>query len=84
MIANYIPFEHPAGGPNYYNFGTGIRYEIHVKNNATTTGDESALYTGFYFCSKPTARSNHLLQYKIRQTKPERHLYMRERYLMLR
>ncbi len=40
MIANYIPFEHPAGGPNYYNFGTGIRYEIHIDNNTATTGDD--------------------------------------------
>src|SRR5436853_98491 len=40
MIANYIPFEHPAGGPNYYNFGTGIRYEIHIDNNPNTPGDD--------------------------------------------
>jgi len=39
LIANYIPFEHPAGGPNYYTFGENIRYEIHVKNNASTPGD---------------------------------------------
>ena len=24
FIANYIPFEHPAGGPNWYNFGENI------------------------------------------------------------
>ncbi|MBC7891012.1 MAG: DUF4331 domain-containing protein [Sphingobacteriaceae bacterium] len=40
LIANYIPFEHPAGGPNWYSFGENIRYEIHVKNNAATTGDD--------------------------------------------
>ena len=40
LIANYIPFEHPAGGPNYYNFGTNIRYEIHVKNQSSTTADD--------------------------------------------
>lgn len=40
LIANYIPFEHPAGGPNWYTFGEDIRYEIHVKNSATTTGDD--------------------------------------------
>jgi hypothetical protein len=40
LIANYIPFEHPAGGPNYYNFGTGIRYEIHIDNNTATPGDD--------------------------------------------
>ena len=40
LIANYIPFEHPAGGPNWYTFGENIRYEVHVDNNAGTTGDD--------------------------------------------
>ncbi len=40
LIANYIPFEHPAGGPNWYTFGENIRYEIHVDNNSATTGDD--------------------------------------------
>lgn len=40
LIANYIPFEHPAGGPNWYTFGENIRYEIHVKNSAITSGDD--------------------------------------------
>ena len=25
LIANYIPFQHPAGGPNWYSFGERIR-----------------------------------------------------------
>jgi hypothetical protein len=40
IIANYIPFESPEGGPNYYTFGENIRYEIHIKNKTTTTGDD--------------------------------------------
>src|SRR6476469_2916750 len=40
LIANYIPFEHPAGGPNWYTFGENIRYEIHVDNNTSTTGHD--------------------------------------------
>jgi len=40
IIANYIPFELPEGGPNFASFGENIRYEIHIKNNATTTGDD--------------------------------------------
>lgn len=40
LIANYIPFEHPAGGPNWYSFGTNIRYEIHIDNNTSTPGDD--------------------------------------------
>src|SRR6218665_855762 len=40
LIANYIPFEHPAGGPNSYTFGENIRYEIHIDNNPATPGDD--------------------------------------------
>ncbi len=40
IIANYIPFESPEGGPNYYTFGKDVRYEIHIKNKTTTTGDD--------------------------------------------
>jgi hypothetical protein len=40
IIANYIPFQLPEGGPNYYTFGTNIRYEIHIKNKTTSTGDD--------------------------------------------
>jgi hypothetical protein len=40
IIANYIPFELPNGGPNYYSFGQNVRYEIHIKNNTATTGDD--------------------------------------------
>jgi hypothetical protein len=40
IIANYIPFESPDGGPNYFSFGTNVRYEIHIKNRATGTADD--------------------------------------------
>jgi len=40
LIANYIPGQLAQGGPNYYSFGTNIRYEIHVDNDATVPGDE--------------------------------------------
>lgn len=40
LIANYIPAEHPFGGPNYHSFGENIRYEIHVDNDVTTPGDD--------------------------------------------
>lgn len=32
IVACYVPLELPEGGPNYSNFGEGIRYEIHIKN----------------------------------------------------
>ena len=40
IIANYIPFELPEGGPNYYTFGSSIRYEIHIKNKTASTNDD--------------------------------------------
>jgi hypothetical protein len=35
VVANWIPFEDPAGGPNFYNFDPKARYYINVDN----TGD---------------------------------------------
>ncbi|MBC7774818.1 MAG: DUF4331 family protein [Phycisphaerae bacterium] len=40
LIATYVPLQLPQGGPNYYSFGSNIRYEIHVDNNASKPGDE--------------------------------------------
>jgi Domain of unknown function (DUF4331) len=40
IIADYIPFEVPQGGPNFATFGTNIHYEVHIKNNAATAGDD--------------------------------------------
>jgi hypothetical protein len=35
LIANYIPLEEPAGGPNFYEFGNDVTYDI----NIDTDGD---------------------------------------------
>jgi hypothetical protein len=40
VIANWIPFQLPDGGPNYYHFAEDVRYEIHIDNNIATTGDD--------------------------------------------
>ena len=32
LIANYIPFQDPQGGPNFYQFDQNALYEIHVDN----------------------------------------------------
>jgi hypothetical protein len=39
MIANYVPFEGPAGGPNFYNFDPNALYEIHVDSNGDGRDD---------------------------------------------
>ena len=38
LIANYVPFGLPSGGPNFDHFGENIRYEVYVDNNAATPG----------------------------------------------
>jgi Domain of unknown function (DUF4331) len=35
LIANYLPLQEPAGGPNFYEFGDDVLYQIHIDN----TGD---------------------------------------------
>jgi len=40
IIANYIPFELPQGGPNWSSFGENVRYEINIDNDATKAGPE--------------------------------------------
>jgi len=39
MIAAWIPFEEPAGGPNFYTWGDGVRYEINVDNDGDAVAD---------------------------------------------
>jgi hypothetical protein len=33
LIANYVPLQGPAGGPNFYEFGDDVLYSIHIDNN---------------------------------------------------
>lgn len=33
LVANYYPYEGPAGGPNFYRFGDDVLYEFHIDNN---------------------------------------------------
>jgi len=40
IIACYIPGQLPQGGPNYYQFGEHIQYDIHIDNNIKTPGDD--------------------------------------------
>ena len=41
LIANYIPLQGPAGGPNFYEFGDDVLYEIHIDNNGDGRADLS-------------------------------------------
>ena len=39
LIANFIPLQLPYGGPNFYEFGDDVLYEIHVCNSGKPTPD---------------------------------------------
>ena len=34
FVSNWIPFEEPAGGPNFFAFAEGVRYDINISNDA--------------------------------------------------
>jgi hypothetical protein len=41
LIANYVPLQAPAGGPNFYEFGDDVRYAIHIDNDGDGKADVS-------------------------------------------
>ena len=45
LIANWLPFEEPAGGPNFYYFDPEARYYIHVDNDGDAKPDISYRWT---------------------------------------
>ncbi len=54
MIANFIPFQDPQGGPNFYQFDENALYEIHVDNNGDAKEDLTFQFR-FKSTSKKTA-----------------------------
>jgi Domain of unknown function (DUF4331) len=41
LIANYVPLQEPAGGPNFYEFGDDVLYQIHIDNDGDGRADIS-------------------------------------------
>ena len=39
ILANYIPLEEPAGGPNFFQFGDDVLYEIKIDNDGDARAD---------------------------------------------
>ncbi len=39
IVANWIPFEEPAGGPNFFTFAEDAQYDIHIDNNGDAQGE---------------------------------------------
>ncbi|MEO8408770.1 MAG: DUF4331 domain-containing protein [Oxalobacteraceae bacterium] len=51
LLADYIPFQDPQGGPNFYQFDQNALYEIHIDNNGDAQEDIT-----FQFRFKNTSR----------------------------
>ena len=45
LIANFVPLEDPAGGPNFFEFGDDVLYEIHIDNNGDSKADVTYQFT---------------------------------------
>ncbi len=54
IIANWIPFEEPAGGPNFHRFSDDVLYEIHLTRGNQSL--EDVVTYQFRFRTAPVAR----------------------------
>jgi len=43
ILANYVPLEYPAGGPNFYEFGDDVLYQVLVDND--DDGEPDIIYS---------------------------------------
>ncbi|WP_028785774.1 DUF4331 domain-containing protein [Terracoccus sp. 273MFTsu3.1] len=41
LVANFIPFQNPQGGPNFYEFGDDVLYAINISNRGDARADVS-------------------------------------------
>jgi len=55
VLADYIPFQDPQGGPNFYQFNPNALYEFHFDNNGDAKEDIS-----FQFSFKSTSKGQTL------------------------
>ncbi len=39
IVANWTPFEEPAGGPNFFPFAEDAQYDLHIDNNGDAQGE---------------------------------------------
>ena len=54
IIANYVPAQFAAAGPNFYEFGDDVLYEIHIDNNGD--GKSDVTYD-FRFKTRPVVKN---------------------------
>jgi hypothetical protein len=54
LAASWIPFEGPEGGPNYFEWGNGVIYSIHVDNDGDAKADFTYELTSRVEVQNPT------------------------------
>src|SRR5579862_6237939 len=57
ILANYVPLQDPAGGPNFFEFGDDVLYGVHIDND----GDGIAEWTYNFHFHTETADPNTFL-----------------------
>jgi hypothetical protein len=60
IIANYIPLEAPASGPNFYSFDDAVRYRINIDTNGDSAED-----TVYEFRFKTQTRNPNTFLYNV-------------------
>jgi uncharacterized protein DUF4331 len=76
IASNWIPFEDPSGGPNFYSFDPKARYYINVDNTGDGRADIKYLFRfrtrvldkNTYLYAKPTVDSINDADLNVRQT----------------
>lgn len=58
IIANFIPFQNPQGGPNFYEFGDDVLYAINISNHGAGHTD-----VAYHFRFKTKIRNNSTFLY---------------------
>ena len=71
LIANYIPFQAPDGGPNFYEFGDDVTYDIHISNKGK--GEADITYR-FHFHTQVRNPTDVPLQHRADHAHRRRHL----------
>ena len=64
IIANYVPMQLPASGPNFFEFGDDVLYEIHIDSNGDARPDLT-----YQFRFRTELRNNKTFLYNTGQIK---------------
>jgi len=64
IIANYVPLQLPASGPNFFEFGDDVLYEIHIDSNGDARPDLT-----YQFRFRTELRNNNTFLYNTGQIK---------------